>query len=94
MSTIEQRRAHADECLKTCKGYLVCPKDDWDGLTPFMKDNTIGSTCTLIHFSCDFIRVDKKWVEELFRENGGWEADHPFTTGVLQRLKEWNSLAE
>jgi hypothetical protein len=99
MSTLEQRRERAKDHLDACKGYLVGLKDYWEGLngkkplTDFMKDNMIGSACILIDFSCDFIEVTEEWVKELFRENGGWGANHPFTKGVVLRLGEWKSLA-
>jgi hypothetical protein len=93
MSTIEEQRIQrAKEHLLACEGYLQRLVPEWNGLTPFMKDNMIGSAATLIDLCDCFTVITQVWVEDIFHENGGWPLDHEFTTGVIKRLRQWRSL--
>ena len=93
MDTIQQQRIQrAKEHLLACEGYLQKLVPEWNGLTEFMKSNMIGSTCALMDLCNCFTDITKEWVEDIFHENGGWPAHHEFTTGVIERLREWGSL--
>jgi hypothetical protein len=93
MLTIEERRAlvikNLDDFKKSLEKFTPA---EWEKLTEFIKENTIGAACIVIHLCDCLTNITKQFVEDIFRENGGWGAEHPFTTGVVQRLREWRCL--
>jgi hypothetical protein len=93
MSTEKDARiTRAKEGLEECKVHLQKIVSEWDGCSEFMRGNVIGSVCIYIHFCDCFTSITQEFVETIFRENGGWAADHPLTMGVIQRLREWGAL--
>jgi hypothetical protein len=82
-------------CFIDCKEYLRRLSFlTWELRRPDRKTKIISDMCSLIHYSCDFPYATKDWMRNLFLENGGWAADHPFTMAVIECLDDWGSLVE
>jgi len=93
MSTAKEVRiAYAKEGLEQCKTHLRQIVSEWDSASDFAKTTMIGSITIYIHLCDCFESITKEFVETIFRENGGCGADHPFTTGVIERLRDWRIL--
>lgn len=94
--TSEEKRmlriVRAKQGLEECKDSLRKIVPEWDSLSETWKSQTIGSMCIYIHFCDSFTRITQEFVEDIFRENGGWNADHPFTMGVIERLRDWRAI--
>jgi hypothetical protein len=87
-----ERITRAKEGLEECKEHLRKLVSEWDSCSDFIRPTVIGSICIYIHYCDCFMRITQEFVETIFRENGGWAADHPFTTAVIERLREWKAL--
>ena len=88
MSRIERAKNGLEECKDSLQKIVPI----WDSLSEAWKSQTIGSICIYIHFCDAFTVITQEFVENIFRENGGWKADHPFTMGVVERLREWRVI--
>jgi hypothetical protein len=72
------------------KELLTGFKDDWERMSEFGKESTIGSMAILMEPTEG--KFSQWFIERVFNNNGGWLPDHPLVVGVIAKLRKWGHL--